>query len=59
MPDQYGEVFYDIDAGSTVGDVTSPGCVLLKWEIRLKAIPELGQPLPPVFRFETPSRSER
>ena len=55
----YGEVFYDIDSGSTAGDVTGPGCVLLKWEIRLKPVPELDSPLPPVFRFETPSRSGR
>ena len=56
---QYGEVLYDIDAGNTVDDVTAPGCVLLKWEIRLKPIPELDPPLPPIFRFETPSRSAR
>jgi hypothetical protein len=54
---QCGDAFYDIDAGSTVGDVTAPGCVLLKWEIRLKPILELDPPLPPIFRFETRSRS--
>ena len=51
---------YDIDAGSTVSaGEERPGCVILKWEIRLKRSADLDPPLPPLFRFEVASRSLR
>jgi hypothetical protein len=51
---------YDIDAGSTVAVYEPrPSCVILKWEIRLKPTAGIDPPLPPLFRFETPTWTTR
>jgi len=51
---------YDIETGSTVGrDIPGPGCVILKWGIRLTPELDLDPPLPPVFTFELSSKSTR
>ena len=51
---------YDIERGSAIGaHAPRPSCVVLTWGIGLKASGDLDPPLPPLFKFEIPSRSAR